>query len=138
MRLQMIDREKRLSSRQREAFARHQPDEHTADEARARRRGDPVEIGDPQLRFLQGARDQMVDRLDMGARGDLRHHAAIGGMGGDLAHDLVAEDFAAPFRAQPNHRGGGFVASGLDAQNAHSRFQIPGWRAASVRDSAVL
>ena len=42
----------------------------------------------------QGAGDQHVDDLDMGARGDLRHHAAIGRMGGDLAHHLVGENLA--------------------------------------------
>ena len=37
-----------------------------------------------------------VDDFDMGARRDLRHHAAIGRVLGDLAHDVVRQDFARP------------------------------------------
>ena len=43
VRLEMVDGDERLAGRQRHALARHQPDQHAADQARPRRRGDAVE-----------------------------------------------------------------------------------------------
>ena len=72
----------------------NQPDKHTADEARTRRGRHSVEILGRDFGPRERARDQQVDDLDMGARRDLRHDAAEWRVRGDLAHQLVGEDFA--------------------------------------------
>ena len=79
---------------------------------------------DGAVRVLQRAGDQPVDHLHMGARRDLRHHAAIGGMLGDLAQDLVGQDLAASVEADADHGGRGLVAGGLDAENAHELLAV--------------
>ena len=84
-----------------------------------RRGGDAVEFARADVRALQRAADQRVDDFDVGARRDFGDDAAIGGMRGDLADQLVGENFAGPVRPQPDDGGGGLVASGLDSQNAH-------------------
>ena len=94
MRLEVIDGDERLAAGQRHPLARHQPDEHAADEARTRRRRNAIEILGRDFRPRERARDERVDDLDMGARRDLRHNAAERGVRGDLAHHLVGEDFA--------------------------------------------
>ena len=60
----------------------------------------------------------------MGARGDLRHDAAIGGVRGDLAHHLVGENIAAALRAQAHDRRRGLVASRFDSKHAHLVSQL--------------
>jgi hypothetical protein len=51
----------------------------------------------------------------MGARRDLRHHAAIAGVFGDLAQNLVGQNLAASVEADADHGSRGLVAGGLDA-----------------------
>ncbi len=58
VRLEMVDRDERLAARQRHALARHQADEHAADEARTRRGRDAVEVLGGDLRPLERAGDQ--------------------------------------------------------------------------------
>ena len=133
MRLQVIHRDKRLAERQRDAFSGHQADQDAADQAGPRRRGDAVDVAGRDSRPLEGARDQGVEDLDMGAGGDLRHHAAVGGMGGDLAHQLVGENFAAAVRPQPHDRRRGLVAGRFNAEDAHrSPVRVAGIRVISV------
>ena len=60
--------------------------------------------------------------LEMGARGDLRHHAAEAAMLGELAVDHVGEEaadrpVAAASRLDDGHRR--LVATGFDSQDAH-------------------
>ena len=54
--------------------------------------GDGVEVGEVEPGLGQGVLDQAVDALEMGARGDLRHHAAEAAMLGQLAVDDVGQD----------------------------------------------
>ncbi len=89
MRLEMVDRQERLTARQGQGFRRGQPHNDTADEARPRRRGDPVEVRQFDPGTGEGKLHEPVDDFDMGARRDLRHHPAVSGVLGDLAHDLV-------------------------------------------------
>ena len=76
----------------------------------------------PSLRLGQRVLDQAVDALEMGARGDLRHHAAEAAMLGLLAVDDVGEDAA--HGLGPGRRlddgDGGLVAARFDAQDAHA------------------
>ncbi len=76
MRFEMIDRDKRRAMHQRDRLRRRQPDDDAADQARAGRGRDAAErrIADPGL--LHRRFDDAVEQVDMGARGDLRHHAA--------------------------------------------------------------
>ena len=129
VRLEMVDGDQRLAGRQRDSFARHQADEHAADQSGSGRGGDAVEIARPDAGAFERASDQRVDDFDMGARGDFRHDAAISGMGRDLAHHLVGKDFAGSVGPEFDDRRGGLVAGGLDSQNAHrdgfgSRFEM--------------
>ena len=119
VRLEVVDRRERLARRQRDSLAGHQADQHAADQAGSGRGGHAVEVVGRELRPLQRARDELVDDLDMGSRGDFRNDAAIGGMRGDLAHHLVGEDFARAVGPQPHDGGCGFVAGRLNAKNAH-------------------
>ncbi len=75
-----------------------------------------------QFGLPQRPRHEAVDHLHMGARRDLRHDAAIGGVLGDLAQDLVGQDLAAPVEAGRHDGGGGFVAGRFDAEDAHEAF----------------
>ncbi len=58
--------------------------------------GDGVEIVHAAAGLIKRAADQLVEHFDMRARGDFRHHAAIGRMFGDLAEHSVGQDLAAP------------------------------------------
>ena len=136
---QMIDRHEGFARRQRQSLAGHQPHQHAADQAGSGRGGDSVEVANGEFRPFQGPRDEMVDHLDMGARGNFRHHAAIGRMRGDLTHHLVRKDIAAAGGAQPNDRRGGFIAGRLYAKNAHSgSANLMAKRDASARPSRIL
>ena len=81
-------------------------------------RRDAVERAEREVRVDHRPRDDGVERLDMRARGDLRHHAAIGLVLGLREHD-VGEDCASPVLVAAHHRGGGLVAGRLDAENEH-------------------
>ena len=92
--LQVVDRDKRLSGREGDAFPGHQSDQDAADQTRARGCGDAVKLFRPEPRFGERAGNQGIKDLDMGAGRDFRHDAAEGGMSRNLAHHFVGEDFA--------------------------------------------
>ncbi len=118
---EMIDGDQRLLGDQRDRLGGGQPDDDAADQARARprprRRRDRRKLTFAAIIALAMA---MIEHLDMRARGDFRHHAAIGRVLGGLRQHDVGEDFAAPVLAAPHHRGRGLVAGRLDAENEHS------------------
>ena len=122
MRFEMVDRHERLGGGERQRLAGGEPDDDAADQAGPGGGRDAVEIGEFHLRLGERPRDDRVDDLDMGARGDLRHHAAEGGMFGDLAQHLVRQDFAAAVRPAADHGRRRLVAGRLDSQNAHRSF----------------
>ena len=74
--------------------------------------------------LLHGRVDDAVEQVDMGARGDLRHHAAERRVILDLRVDDVRQDAAGTVLAPLDHGGGGLVAGGLDAQHQHLK-KIP-------------
>ncbi|GLS21040.1 hypothetical protein GCM10007874_40570 [Labrys miyagiensis] len=55
----------------------------------------------------------------MGARGDLGHHTAIGGMLGDLRQHDIGEDLPLAVLVAQHDGGGRFIAGGFDAENKH-------------------
>ena len=58
VRLEMVDGDERLAAGQRHALARHQPDQHAADEAGPRGRRHAVEVLRRDARPPESARDQ--------------------------------------------------------------------------------
>ena len=76
MRFQMIDCDQRLVVGQRDRLCGSQPDDDAADQARSGGGGDAVEGAEGHLRLGHGLGDDVIERFDMGAGGDLRHHAA--------------------------------------------------------------
>ena len=92
MAFEMIDGEERLVVREGQRLGGHHAHHHAADQARPAGRGDAVEIGETEACLGQRILDQPVDALEMGARGDLRHHAAEAAMLGQLAVDDIGQD----------------------------------------------
>ena len=84
MGLEMIDGDERLVVRQRNGLGCRQSDNDAADQARPSRGRDAVQRAERHLRLGHRLADDPVERLDMGARGDLRDDAAELGMFADL------------------------------------------------------
>ena len=80
MRLEMVDRHQRLAADQRDRLGGGQADDHAADQAGPGRGGDAVDRRERLAGVRHRLADDAVERLDMGARGDLRHHAAKRGV----------------------------------------------------------
>ena len=121
MALEMVDRQERLSCGERSPWPSSRPPSRRRS-GRARRsrrcRRDRRARGRPR----PAPRSTMPSMpLDMGARGDLRHHAAEAAVLGQLAVDDVGEEAAD--RPSPgsalDHGGRRLVAAGFDAQDAH-------------------
>ena len=92
MALEMIDGDQRLAGGERQPLAGEQGDHHSADQPRSGGRRDRVDVADGQLRFVEHPPDQVGQDLDVRARGDLRHHPAVGLVGAVLADDRLRED----------------------------------------------
>ena len=129
VRLEVIDCNQRSLADHRNGLCRRQAHDQAANQARPRGDGDPVQGGKRQARIRHGPGDDHVEGLDVGARGDLRHHAAERRMLVDLREHDVGEDSAAPRRRPAvggrhigpfHHRGPGFIAGRLDAEHNHS------------------
>src|SRR5205823_6423658 len=58
-----------------------------------------------------------IDAVEMGARGDFRHHPAIGRVLGKLRVDQIGADMRS--RMVANHRRRGLVAARLNPENDH-------------------
>jgi hypothetical protein len=56
--------------------------------------------------------------VEMSARRNLRHNAAIGGMVSELGMDQIRTDLRTR-RTHGHHCGGGFVAAGFNAEDDH-------------------
>ena len=85
--LHMIDTDQRLPHRPRERLRSGHTDEERTDESRPMRDGDRVDVSERRVRLAQRAIDDGKDLLDMGARGDLRHDAAVDGVEVKLRRD---------------------------------------------------
>jgi hypothetical protein len=77
--------------------------------------GDGVEVGRAALRLGEGGLDDGQHGLDVVARGDLRHDAAVAGVDGGLRGDNVGQQAA----AVGDDADGGLIAGGLDAEGEH-------------------
>jgi len=114
----MVDRIERLTSRPRDCLAGHQPNQKAADQSGTSRCSNGVDVGELHLRPRQCLLDQAVERIDMGARRDFRHDAAIGAVLVELAQDHVGLDPAGAGIEAGNDGRGRLVTAGLDAENA--------------------
>ncbi len=129
MRLEMVDGDQRLLAHQGDRLGGGQSDDHAADQPGTGRGRDAVEVVEAAAGLAHRAADQEVEDLHMGARRDLRHHAAEGRVVGDLREHDVRQDLAAPVRTPFHHRRRGLVAGRLDAEDDHevqsaSRFVV--------------
>ena len=104
------------AARQRDGLGLGHADDDAADEAGPARRRHRVEIAEADARLGERPRDQPVEMIEMRARRDLRHDAAIGPMLGQLRQHQIGADAR---RAVAHHRGRGLVAARLDAQHQH-------------------
>jgi hypothetical protein len=130
MGFEMIDRDQRLLLDQRDCLGRGQADDHAADQPGAGGGGDGVDgaVAAPGLRHGPG--DDQVERLDMGAGGDLGNHAAESRVLADLRQHDIGQDLAAAVLKTFHHRRGGFVAGCLDPEDDHFSLRpslLHGW-----------
>ena len=125
MALQMIDAVKRRAAGQRQCLAGCQADQHTADQPRSGGGGNGIHLFQFASGLGQRVGNQPVEMVDMRARGQFRHHAAIGRMQLNLAQHHIRQNIAAHttglgiVRRQAHNGGSGLVATGLKAQNGN-------------------
>ncbi len=119
VRLQVIHRDQRLVVGERDGLGRGQADNDAADQARPGRGGDAVERRERHLRLRHGLGDDGIERLDMGARRDLRHHAAEFGVLADLRQHDVGQNPPLAVLGPLDQGRGGLVAGRLDAEDDH-------------------
>jgi hypothetical protein len=119
MAFQVINRDERLFVDEGDCFAGHHADDHPADEARpaGRRHRIEVAIADPRLRHRLP--HQPVQPVQVRAGGDFRDHAAIGPVILQLRRDQIGSNPSSQAVGVRHHGGGGFIATGFDAQNDH-------------------
>ncbi len=124
VRLQVVHRDERQPARQRRALGEAGADDQPADQPRAGGGGDAGEVGVTDARFAHHAADQVGQLGKMRARGDFRHHSAIGCVAGLAAHRL-GENLSICIE----HCRCGVIAGGLDPQDGSRRlsaFHHPG------------
>jgi len=127
MRFEMIDGEEGLVVGEGQRLGRHHPHHYTADQAGPAGGGNAVELGEIEAGDGQGVLDQPVDALEMGARGDFRHHAAEAAMLGQLAINHIGQDLAERSIARGAADGwrfddgdGRFVAACFNSHHTHA------------------
>ena len=114
---QMIDPDDRLLGRPSEPLRHLQPHEKRPREPGLRRHGDPVHVAQREPRLRERLRHDGRDGPRVIAGGDLRHHAPVRRVRGDLAAHDVGEHF--PRGGDDGRRR--LVARGLDAKHTHGR-----------------
>ena len=110
-------------------------DEQRPGEAGAGGDGDGVEIGEGDAGLGQRGADDGNDGAKVLAAGQLRHDAAVAGVGGDLRGD----DGGKRARAALDDGRGGLVAGGFDAEDeaaGHDFSLVGGMRAASSESAS--
>lgn len=100
---------------------RGQANHHPTDQAGPAGRRDGVEILVSMTRCFNGLRDHLVDTVDMGARGDLRHYPAIGGMPLELGERHIGQDLARTVGAGAYDRRRRIIAARLNAKHEQVR-----------------
>jgi hypothetical protein len=121
MAFEVIDGKEGLVVREGQRLGGHHPHHHAADQPRTARGGDGIKFAKSETGGLERLLDQPIDAFEMGARGDLRHHAAKTSVLGQLAIDHIGEDRAhgPVVRRRLDDRDGRFVAARFDSHHAH-------------------
>jgi hypothetical protein len=115
----MVDRDQRRIVHHCDRFGGGEADDDAADQAGTRGGRDRRQLGVAHAGLLHRAVDDAVEHIDMGARRDLRHHAAEGGMLLGLRTHDIGQNAARPVAQALDHGGCGFIAGGLDSQHQH-------------------
>ena len=119
MRLEMVDGDEGQPAPERDRLARDHADQQPSDQAWPGCGRDPVDLAPAKPRISKRLHDCGVQQLDMRARGDLGHHAAIARMQLELGAHHIGEN-AAPAFAVAAHQGSGrLVAARLDPEDHH-------------------
>ena len=108
-----------FDAHQRDRLGGGQPDDDAADQSGPGRGRDAVDGVEVLAGVLHGLGDDAVERLDMGARGDFRHHAAERRMFVGLRQHDVGQDLARPVAGALDHGRGRLVACRLDSEYKH-------------------
>ena len=124
MRLEMVDGDQRRTVHQRDRLGGGQADDDAADQAGPRGGGNGGQLLKTDAGFGHGAADDAVEQIDMGARRDLRYHAAERRMIRGLRVHDVGQDAGAAKGLTLDHGGRGFIAGRLDPQHQHRRFEF--------------
>ncbi len=118
---QMVDGIKRLLRSHGQRLGSHQSDDQPADQSRSCRGCHCMDIGKLHASIVQRPFHQPVQRFHVSAGGNLRHHAAIGLVLGDLAQNHVGQNPSFAPIAAFDDCGGCFVATCFYSKNAHLR-----------------
>lgn len=114
---EMIDTDQRATGGEAKSFCEHHAGQHSADEPRARRDGDSVDVGKADAGFLQGGFNSQIEFFGVGACRNLRNNATECGMEPVLRHDHVRTDPFADVVAG-HHGGTGVIATRFDAKKS--------------------
>ena len=114
MAFEMVDGDERQAADERDRLCRHRADDDAADQAGTAGEGDAVEVAEIHRGLGEGAGDQRIEGFKMGARRDLRHHAAVRPMLGKLRAHQIGEN--PPVARVGDHRRRRLVAARLDAR----------------------
>jgi hydroxymethylbilane synthase len=117
MRLQVIDGNQRFGGGQRQRLGCGQADNQPADQPRASRHGDAVQLIEPEPGSREGFTDQRVQAFDMGAGGDLRNDPTKSAVLLPLRSDDVGEDAPSSRCVAQHHGCRGLIAAGFDAKH---------------------
>ena len=104
-------------ARKGDGLPRGDADDQPADQAGAGGGGDTVDRVEAKASLGERLGDQNIEKLDMGARRDLRHDAAELGVQRKLRAHHIGEDDALAACLAPDQGGGGLVAARLDAKH---------------------
>ncbi len=114
--LEMIHADQRLPEREREGLGRRDPDGERPDEPGPARDRDPVDAVEPDARAFERLVDHRAQALQVPARRQLRHDPAVA----RVQIHLRCDDVRPQVLQTVEHRGGGFVAGGLDPEDVHA------------------
>ena len=115
MAFQVVDGDERHAPDGGNGLGCHHADQHATDQPWAAGGGNGVEIAETDPGLIHRPVDDAVDQLQMRARRDLGHDAAERPVIFDLRQHLVGQN--SPVAV--DHGGGGFIATGFDAQDDH-------------------
>ena len=119
MALDMIHADHRDAARLRQTLREHQADQQRADQSRAARDCDSLDVREPASRRAQRALDDGRDRDDVIARREFRHDAAVCAMDIVLVGDGARANFGDARRGGFEHRGGSVVARRFNSEYQH-------------------